>query len=116
MTKRDYELIAALIRDHGDKSRIDFARAVASELLNTNPRFNMTRFLDACRGRDAFKKRGSTPVFRVTIREIHTYTVAIIAKDVDEARANAIIKVEAGDVGEPDSIFIDHEECDTERT
>ena len=60
MTRKDYDLIAACIRGQlileqdCDNSEIgaevihEFARRVASELLNTNPRFDMSRFLIAC--------------------------------------------------------------------
>ena len=60
MTKRDYDLIAMCIHasiqveihhymsDDGVKVMHDFARRLASELLNTNPRFDMNRFLVAC--------------------------------------------------------------------
>lgn len=50
MSKKDYEFIASVIRDldvtGGMKARI--ARAFASELLNTNPRFKLQQFIDAC--------------------------------------------------------------------
>jgi len=51
MSKKDYELIASIIsRVHGlsEADRRALARCFASELLNTNPRFNMKRFLQAC--------------------------------------------------------------------
>jgi len=60
MTRRDYNLIAACIRDqvmletNGHQSPLgvevmqEFARRMASELLNTNPRFNCNQFLYAC--------------------------------------------------------------------
>lgn len=60
MTKRDYDLIAMCIHasiqvelhhymsDDGVKVMHDFARRIASELLNTNPHFNMNKFLIAC--------------------------------------------------------------------
>ena len=59
MTKRDYELIAACIRtqlyvemecnnsETGVAVMSEFARRIGSELLNTNPRFNLTKFLAA---------------------------------------------------------------------
>ena len=62
MTKRDYDLIAACINAHvianwetegyapdvGINIMHDFAKRIASELLNTNPRFHMSKFLTAC--------------------------------------------------------------------
>jgi len=61
MTKRDYEMIAACIKSHAEYELTcnnsetgvvvmwDFARHMAAELLNTNPRFDMNMFLDACK-------------------------------------------------------------------
>jgi isopentenyl phosphate kinase len=50
MSKKDYEFIASVIRNldvtGGMRDRI--ARAFASELLNTNPRFDLQRFVNAC--------------------------------------------------------------------
>ena len=60
VTKRDYDLIAACIatqrrieRDCNNSEVAldvlhDFSRALGVELLNTNPRFDLTRFLKAC--------------------------------------------------------------------
>jgi len=53
MTKKDYNLIASVIRKWhrglGAQEQCEsIARAFASELLNTNPRFNTQKFIDAC--------------------------------------------------------------------
>lgn len=60
MTKRDYDLIAAVFKAqielerNGHESSLgvevleEFARRMAYELLNTNQRFNCNRFLIAC--------------------------------------------------------------------
>lgn len=60
MTKRDYDMLAACIKSHceyeiecrasplGVEVIHDFAIHLAAELLDTNPRFNMSRFLIAC--------------------------------------------------------------------
>ncbi len=61
MTRRDYNMIAACIKSHAERELAcnnsevgvqvmwDFAKHIASELLNTNPRFDMNMFLDACK-------------------------------------------------------------------
>ena len=59
MTRRDFELIAAVVReteltagnaDYGDceVARGQVARAFAERLASTNPRFDRERFLSAC--------------------------------------------------------------------
>jgi len=59
MTKRDYDLIAACFKaqidlewdnnsDTGVAVMHEFARRMASELLNTNPRFKMATFFVCC--------------------------------------------------------------------
>jgi len=59
MSKKDYELIAKVIRDWNtaiigmDTVRASIARAFASELVNGNRRFDMPRFLKACGVSDA---------------------------------------------------------------
>jgi len=49
MTRRDFNLIAGVIRQLPPQvSRGTLARAFAAELPTTNPNFNRDRFLDAC--------------------------------------------------------------------
>jgi hypothetical protein len=55
MSKKDYEFIASVIRNWANEPghpgaavRDSIARAFASELLNTNPRFDLKRFVNAC--------------------------------------------------------------------
>jgi len=49
MTRRDFNLIAGVIRQlPSPVSRDALARAFAAELPATNPNFNRGRFLDAC--------------------------------------------------------------------
>ena len=59
MTKRDYDLIAAVFKANIDvcheeglsahaRAYARLAKQLASELLNTNPRFHMSKFLTAC--------------------------------------------------------------------
>jgi hypothetical protein len=53
MTRKDYELIASILRDSLDNIVDDMAHEAlsdvfAEELENTNPRFNRERFLRAC--------------------------------------------------------------------
>jgi len=49
MTRRDFNLIAGVIRQlPAQVSRDALARAFAAELPATNPNFNLGRFLDAC--------------------------------------------------------------------
>lgn len=54
VSKRDYELIAKVINNYlagvtgGQQHRESLARAFGSELLNTNPRFDLKRFIAAC--------------------------------------------------------------------
>lgn len=55
MTKRDFELIARVIRsvpswDESDSARRrELAMTFANALTETNPRFDRERFLEACR-------------------------------------------------------------------
>lgn len=57
MTKKDYELIAGVIRSIGvngiESDRVDMAQAFARALEDTNPRFDRDRFLAACGVDDA---------------------------------------------------------------
>ena len=54
MTKKDYELIARVVRElfmeHADwqRSGSQVANKLASELAQQNPRFDRTQFLTAC--------------------------------------------------------------------
>jgi hypothetical protein len=56
MSKRDYEMLAKAIREWTPNRheiaeaelRASIARAIGAELLNTNPRFQLTRFIAAC--------------------------------------------------------------------
>jgi hypothetical protein len=53
MTKKDFQLIANVLKAHGDSpmTRLvikDLAATFASELAKTNPRFNKARFVSAC--------------------------------------------------------------------
>jgi hypothetical protein len=52
MSRKDYELIADIIRTLSLDSRAhdDVARAFAFGLLHTNRRFDLSRFLNACSG------------------------------------------------------------------
>ncbi len=50
MTKKDFELIAAVIKDlplkRADREAV--ARTFGARLLSTNPRFQFERFMSAC--------------------------------------------------------------------
>jgi len=53
MTRKDFQLIADVLRAHQDGSDADhivrgLAVSFASELAKTNPRFNAQRFIGAC--------------------------------------------------------------------
>jgi len=60
MARKDFELIAAAVRDQLDAARSDaaaeharaylgaLARDLAHEFANGNPQFDRTRFLNAC--------------------------------------------------------------------
>jgi len=49
MTRKDFELIARVIRNIDDKdSRNQTALNFATELKQTNPRFDTQRFVTAC--------------------------------------------------------------------
>ena len=53
MTKKDYELIATIIRGHQDGGKNDMvvrglALSMAIEFQKDNPRFNKERFIKAC--------------------------------------------------------------------
>ena len=49
MSKKDFELIATVIRNYkGDGSPDSIARAFGAELLNANPRFDLKRFVATC--------------------------------------------------------------------
>ena len=53
MTKKDYELIATIIRGHQDGGKHDMvvrwlALSMAIEFQKDNPRFNKERFIKAC--------------------------------------------------------------------
>jgi exoribonuclease II len=55
MSKKDYELIASVLRDQrrnrslAERDLVDqIIRKFAVELMNTNARFNMPKFLEAC--------------------------------------------------------------------
>lgn len=69
MTKRDYELIAGVLRDtevvakksawdSNWRNRDRLNVAMADALEGTNPRFNRERFLAACEGRDSTDSAG----------------------------------------------------------
>jgi nitroreductase len=69
MTKQDFELIAATLREresHAPRShwqsvmreRDETIQALASALSATNPRFNRARFIAACRGEDSYDSAG----------------------------------------------------------
>lgn len=47
MTKKDYELIAASIRKHGNNKEV-LALDLAARLQCENPHFDRARFLKAC--------------------------------------------------------------------
>jgi hypothetical protein len=56
MSRRDFELIAQVIRDSSNRFKSDtahagFAAAMAHALEVTNPRFDRCRFLEACQPR-----------------------------------------------------------------
>jgi hypothetical protein len=49
MTRKDYELIAAIIwKKNFDGSLDDLAVSMANALKNTNPHFDFKRFVRAC--------------------------------------------------------------------
>ena len=53
MSKKDYELVAAIIRGHQDGGTRDIvvrglALSMAMEFQKDNPRFNKERFIKAC--------------------------------------------------------------------
>ena len=53
MSKKDYELVAAIIRGHQDGGDRDIvvrglALSMAMEFQKDNPRFNKERFIKAC--------------------------------------------------------------------
>lgn len=56
MTKKDFEMLADVLRRQrragtfqADRDAVDrISRALAVEVMNTNPRFDMPRFLAAC--------------------------------------------------------------------
>ena len=53
MTKKDFQLIASVIKAHQDGGDNDhvvrgLAMSFAIELAKTNPRFNKRRFVEAC--------------------------------------------------------------------
>ena len=53
MTRKDYELIAKVLRENQDfdgvvSPRAQIAVALATELQKDNPRFSPARFLQAC--------------------------------------------------------------------
>ncbi len=68
MTRKDYELIARLIRGDGLNalSREDLAEAFADELAHTNPRFDRERFIAACMSEEPEAERS-----RVVNRFLH---------------------------------------------
>lgn len=50
MTKKDFELIARIVAEIPDAGyRADTAIHFADALTKTNPRFNRSRFLSACK-------------------------------------------------------------------
>jgi len=51
MTKKHFSMIANCIKslEVDDKTRATIARALGSELLSVNPRFDLNRFLEACK-------------------------------------------------------------------
>jgi len=57
MTRKDFQLIANILKSHADVAASDCkgtVRAIAldfaQELQKTNPRFNVQRFVKACEG------------------------------------------------------------------
>jgi hypothetical protein len=53
MTKKDFQLIANVLKAHGDSPMNrcvikELAVSFASELAKVNPRFNAQRFVEAC--------------------------------------------------------------------
>lgn len=50
MSRKDFELIASTIKSASipEDSRASIARDFAYKLTETNPRFNVSRFLQAC--------------------------------------------------------------------
>ena len=47
MTRKDFELIARIVRKHGGPSRDVLAASFAVELQSTNPNFDPDRFIAA---------------------------------------------------------------------
>ena len=65
MTKKDYEAIAAIIREFQDVNRTvraqlatQVSERLAEYMAADNPRFDRARFLAACRGEDATDSAG----------------------------------------------------------
>jgi len=67
MSKKDYELIARVLREHRgafitltDADRETLAHDFADALGHTNPRFARERFIAACMGQDSYDSAGRT--------------------------------------------------------
>jgi hypothetical protein len=61
MSKKDFEMIARVLREHphaAGAGRIRLARAFAAELAATSPRFDRERFIAACMGEDSHDSAG----------------------------------------------------------
>jgi hypothetical protein len=61
MSKKDFEMIARVLREYGSASPTDalfLARKFADELAATNPRFARERFIAACMGEDSHDSAG----------------------------------------------------------
>lgn len=61
MTKRDFEMIAAVVREYGEMTGAEqrwLAERFAAALASTNPRFARGRFIAACMGEDSHDSAG----------------------------------------------------------
>jgi len=56
MTRQDFEMLAEIISEYGDKGREALAAALADELRATNSRFNREQFVTACTT-DGYRRR-----------------------------------------------------------
>jgi len=56
MSKRHFEMIATVVREHGGDQRAELADAFASELRSENHLFDRDRFVTACTD-DTYRRR-----------------------------------------------------------
>jgi hypothetical protein len=67
MSKKHFELIAAVLREYNERPGVtdaekaqlsELAKTFATELRAENPRFDRSRFIAACEGRDSTDSAG----------------------------------------------------------